>query len=244
MSEINNFEAWELKWEGKHVQRFWDWWGRNPVKSRLYFSRLVGDAILDEINHYIPLTGTLVDLGAGPGYMVEKLLQRGIDTLAVDSSAASVDFLNQRFREKPHFLGAQASPIEKMSVRDETADIVLLIETVEHLDDKILSKVLSEAYRILRSSGVIVVTTPHEENLAENQIICPNCGCVFHSVQHVRSLSATSLKEILEIAGFKTVVSKPTLFSWHSSLIRPIHRFVYKLKRVSLPHLLYIGRKP
>ena len=136
MSQIDNFEPWELKWERKHMQRFWDWWGSNPEKSRLYFSRLVGDAILVEVTKHIDLAGPLVDFGAAPGYLIEKFLERGIDTIAIDSSTTSVNILNERFQGRKHFLGAEASPIEKMTLGDRSASTVFLIETIEHFDDK------------------------------------------------------------------------------------------------------------
>lgn len=243
MRQMDNFKPWELRWEEEHIQRFWNWWGSNPEKSRFYFSRLVGDAILDEIGHYVQLTGTVFDLGAGPGYFTEKLLQRKIGTMAIDSSMASVNLLNERFNGIEKFLGAKVSSIEKMTADDRTADAAFLIETIEHLEARILPSVLSEVHRVLKPAGILIITTPNQENLAENQIMCPNCGCVFHTVQHLRSLSSNSLRELMEVAGFKTIVSKPTLFSWHPRLIRPIHRLFHRLRRPHLPHLLYIGRK-
>ena len=243
MNKDDNFEPWMIKWEEKHVKRFWDWQGQNPDKADLYFSNLLGDAILDEVERWITLSGVVVDWGSGPGFMVEKLLQRGLDTLAVDSSIGTVNLLKERFLGRPHFLGAEISTAEFMLTKIESADITLLIETVEHLDDKILSDVLSEIHRTLKPGGAVIVTTPNQENLKASHVMCPNCGCVFHNVQHVRSLTPDSLRETMLSAGFVELACKPTLFSRYTFVMRHLHLLKYKLKGESLPHLIYIGKK-
>lgn len=243
MKDMDSFKPWELKWEVEHIQRFWNWWASTPALEYLYFSNQVGDPILDEISLYIRLTGTVVDVGSGPGYIVSKLLQRGINTLAVDVSAESVNRLNERLSGNSHFMGARLSTFEAVPIDDFTADVVLLIETIEHLDDKALQSILSEILRITKRGGYIAVTTPNEENLAEHQVICPNCGCVFHTMQHIRSFSADSLRQVMQAAGFTEIVCRPTLFSYYPKLFRLLHRLKYKLKEKKLPHLLYIGQK-
>ncbi|HWP47316.1 MAG TPA: methyltransferase domain-containing protein [Candidatus Limnocylindrales bacterium] len=140
-------------------------------------------------------------------------------------------------------MGARLSTFEAVPIDDFTADVVLLIETIEHLDDKALQSILHEILLITKRGGYIAVTTPNEENLAEHQVICPNCGCVFHTVQHMRSFSADSLSQVMQVAGFTEIVCRPTLFSRYPKLFRLLHRVKYKLKEKKFPHLLYIGQK-
>lgn len=238
------FRAWDLDWTPDHIGRFWNWYGTNPALAGNYFSKMVGDALLDRIRRLISLDGTVVDLGCGPGYMVERLLRRGVRTLAVDTSPESVALLAQRLQGSPNFLGARVSSMDHVPLDNDVADTVLLIETVEHLHDDVLNNVLAEARRILKPSGCIVVTTPNNEKLAEHNVMCPNCGCVFHPVQHVRSWTAESLGERMLAIGFVSVLCEATLFSLYPKLFRPLHRVAHAIRRAPLPHLLYIGRKP
>lgn len=233
---------WELIWEPEHVGRFWDWWGGNPALEHHYFSKRNGDSVVSQIRRFIPLRGLVVDLGAGPGYLVDRLLQRGVKTMGFDTSPKSVALMNERFEGNSNFLGAQVSAVDSIPLADASADIVILVETIEHLSDDVLDGVLSETRRITRPGGYIVVTTPNEEDLANLKVMCPNCGCVFHMYQHVRSWSAETLARRMQSCGYVKVICKPTLFSFLSSPLRHFHRLAYLALGKTLPHLLYVGR--
>ncbi|MEN9934624.1 MAG: hypothetical protein RLZZ387_1203 [Chloroflexota bacterium] len=243
MHTSDDFKPWMLDWTPTHIQRFWDWLSNDPLLSQNYFSRLLGDAIIDEIERHVPITGTVVDVGAGPGYLVERLVKRGISTLAVDTSSDSVGHLNERLRQNTSFKGAYVSTIDSVPLVDATADIAIIVETVEHMDAYAFTHVLGEVRRILRPGGHVVVTTPNEENLHENQIMCPNCGCVFHKVQHIRSWSQESLSAEMLKLGFTPTMCAPVLFSIYNKPLRPLHRLKFTLRRAKLPHLMYIGKK-
>jgi SAM-dependent methyltransferase len=238
------FKPWPLEWSSIHIQRFWDWLSSDPLLSQNYFSRLLGEAILDEIARHTPLRGTVVDLGAGPGYLVEKLVARGITTVAVDTSPESVALLNQRLKHNPTFHGAYVNTVASVPLGAASADMVLVVEAVEHMDEHAFQSAIGEAYRILRPGGTVVVTTPNEEDLHQNQIMCPNCGCVFHKVQHVRSWSRETLSTAMEKLGFERRFSDAVLFSIYSRPLRSLHRLKFSLRRAKLPHLMYIGIKP
>ncbi len=244
MKVEKEFRPWRLTWTPEHIERFWDWWGSNPALLKHYFSRRNGESILDQIRGYVRFSGTVVDLGAGPGYIVDLLVKRGVKTLAVDTSPESLAALEQRMRGFQNFLGTKTSQADKVPLDNDQADAVLLIETIEHLGDGILQSILSETYRIIKPGGWLAITTPHDENLAELETICPNCGCIYHSYQHMRSWSPVVLKQYMAGLGFREIVCKPTLFSSLPFLFRPFHRLAYHILRVKLPHLLYIGRKP
>jgi SAM-dependent methyltransferase len=241
MSGSSDFNPWLLTWEPQHIQRFWDWVGSNPEFENLYFSKVVGDAILGQVGRKIPLTGIVVDLGAGPGYLVEKLLRKKIYTLAIDTSIETVDVLTKRFQGSPFFMGARVNSLGPIPVEDAYADLVLLIEAIEHLDDITLHNILSEIRRITKHDGYVVITTPNQENLAESQIMCPNCGCTFHKVQHLRSFSQTTLGELMRSSGFAEILCHPTLFSRFPKHLWFLNYLAMNLTGTKLPHLIYIG---
>jgi 2-polyprenyl-3-methyl-5-hydroxy-6-metoxy-1,4-benzoquinol methylase len=242
MTSAPDFEPWNLKWEPSHIKRFWDWWGSNPALENRYFSKNNGASIVDHLQAHVGLAGTVIDLGAGPGFLVDLLLQHGAQTLAIDQSPASIELLKRRYQHHTNFIGARTSTTGAVPASDGEGDIVLLIETVEHLDDSTLNGVLREARRILKLAGHIFVTTPNEENLDSLKIMCPSCGCLFHTYQHVRSWSAGSLAQKMNEHGFQTVVCHPTLFSFAPKPARWLHRLAYFAMKRRLPHLLYVGR--
>jgi SAM-dependent methyltransferase len=244
MKAEKEFKPWRLNWTPEYIERFWDWWGSNPALLKHYFSKRNGASILDQIRRHVRFAGIVVDLGAGPGYIVDLLVKRGVTTLAVDTSPDSLAALEQRMEGFGNFLGTKVSRPDQIPIENNLADAVLLIETIEHLGDGILQSILNETYRIIKPGGWLAITTPNDENLAELETICPHCGCIYHSYQHMRSWSPDVLKQYMAKIGFVEVVCKPTLFSFLPYLLRPFHRFAYSILGVKLPHLLYIGRKP
>lgn len=237
---------WRLDWQPKHIERFWDWMAQGLTgPAEVYFSETVGDAVLDAVASKIKLAGVAVDLGAARGFLVNKLLQRGVKVIAVDPSPASVSSIEAMSAGRPGFLGARLGGVEAIPVEDGSADIVFLLEVVEHLDNRVLFPLLPELSRVLKPGGHVVITTPNQERLADNETICPNCGCLFHSMQHVRSWSAQSLKQVMSEAGFVTVESSATLFSrFRSRFGGMLQRANIRFRKRNLPHLLYIGQKP
>ncbi len=241
MTEINS--AWDIKWTPGQVARFWDWMGAQHAMQEIYFSRQRGDAILDAAQRFVSYKGTILDLGAGPGYLSEKLLRRGARVIAADTSPASVAALQARLGHEPRFLGAHVSTIEHVPLPDANADAIFVIETVEHLDDIALKHLMTQANRLLKVSGKVIVTTPNRENLDLSRTMCPNCGCVFHTMQHVRSWSAETLSAAMQAYGFETRHCAPTCFSLLPRVLRPLNRYAYTWSGMILPHLMYVGQK-
>lgn len=234
-------QSWQLEWNPEQIRRFWDWHARNPDSAN-YFSKNVGNAVLRQVAAKIPLKGTVIDLGAGPGYLVEKLLARNIRTIAVDASEGTVSALRTRFNGQPYFLGALLSA-DRVPVSDATADAVFLLETLEHLTTNVEDVLLREVWRVLKPGGHVIATTPNEEDLSKSEIICPNCACVFHRIQHMRSLSTGSIEASMRAAGFTPVVCRATYFSPLRAAHALLERVRRRLERLPQPHLLYIGRR-
>jgi SAM-dependent methyltransferase len=237
------FAPWKLTWTPAHVERFWNWWGTHAQASEQYFSRLYGDSILDDIARHVSLRAVVMDFGAGPGYLTEKLLGRGARVFSVEFSPASAAALEQRLSGREGFLGARAASLDKIPCDDASADIAVLVEVVEHLDDAILGPALREVTRVLRPGGHLVITTPNEENLSNAEILCPDCGCVYHRVQHVRAWSTESLKRAVEPYGYHTVAVQPTKFSRKGGAVSVVRRRLREMRRRPAPHLFYLGEK-
>lgn len=237
------FAPWKLRWTPAHVERFWNWWGTHPQASEQYFSRLYGESILDDVERRVPLRGVVMDFGAGPGYLTEKLLARGARVYSVEFSPESAAALERRLAGRPGFLGARAASLDRIPYDDASADLAILVEVVEHLDDAILTGALREVTRVLKPGGHLVVTTPNQEDLASAEILCPDCGCVYHRVQHVRTWSAESLTRAIEPHGYDTVASQPTKFARKGGWLSVTRRKLRELRRRPAPHLFYLGRK-
>jgi len=244
----------DVQWTSDRVARLWNYYGNSPAHASAYFSMIFGADILRGATAFdVALDGKrVVDFGCGPGHLLEHLLKQYRPQAAwgVEFSRQSAHRATERVRHFGPFQGVVAAEQLPVDLPDACCDVLLLIEVVEHLDDQILDGTLAEAKRLVRPGGHVVVTTPNAENLDLSKTACPDCGCVFHYWQHVRSWTAESLRARVEAAGWLTEASTPV--SWHAgatqSPMEKLRRIRESIRRRIRgprgPHLIYVGRRP
>jgi len=230
----------EIEWTPDQVRRFWDYHGSNPNLTSQYFGGLMGRSLLDYVARRIRI-GTAVDVGCGRGHLMEFLMERGSDVYGSDQSPASVEMIRAQFAHMKHFRSAAVGTQEFAS---DIADTVFMVEVVEHLDEPAFNNALSEAHRLLRPGGHLVLTTPNEENLEASKIMCPNCQAIFHRMQHVRTWSGQSLAERVALHGFCCTTSQGVALTPYRGVLNVAYRWLYLLRhRGDRPTLIYIGAK-
>ncbi len=95
----------------------------------------------------------VLDLGSGAGTNADWMARLGYDVTAVDFLPAGLEALRRR---SPGVAVVQSSA-EAVGLKEASFDIVLLLDVIEHLDDR---RVLGEAARLLRPGGAVIVTVP------------------------------------------------------------------------------------
>jgi SAM-dependent methyltransferase len=240
------FISHEIIWTHKKSSRIWDYYAQNKDYESNYFSKQVGNAIVDYILSYHNLSGNILDFGCGPGFLIEKLLKRGIPCVGLDFSASSVKLVENNFHNYPNFKGVTLAQNLPTPLESNKFDVVFFIETIEHILPEDLNGILREIHRILKNGGYIFVTTPNEENLEAGKVLCPECGCIFHTVQHITSWTKSSLSSVMKESGFNEIVCKATRFR-ESGIAGLLRHLLFSAELLvfgkKLPHLIYIGKK-
>lgn len=232
-----------VEWTEGKIARFWDVRGELPSSKDTYFSWQVGDSLLDLVSTVTPLRrARVLDYGAGPGFLVDKLLTRGIATTAIDTSPASIAALQRRLRNRSAFQGALVSGGLPIPVKDDTYDLVFFLETLEHLLPEEVLPTLKELRRIIRPRGYLVITTPNEEKLEEFQNVCPDCGARYHYMQHLTSWSTLTLANLLRDSELDAVFVKAISLTRSSPLDRARGVIARLLRRRPL-NLVAVARK-
>jgi ubiquinone/menaquinone biosynthesis C-methylase UbiE len=185
--------------------------------SDFYFAEMIRYVKLIELLSGI--AGTVLDLGAGDGYLSYLLSKRKYHVVAFDiSSNRLAKFGNQaRAAQIEQILGH----IDYLPFKSASFDCVIASELIEHLPK--YEKSLSEVNRILKSNGAIIISVPYKEKLMFHT--CPYCMNRFHVNGHFHSFDEVKLSIAVEEAGFK--VEKIVLFR---SLITTIVRRGFRLR--------------
>lgn len=121
--------------------RFPEQWARRAATFDLLVAEL-GSAPL-----------TIVDAGAGNGWMASRLTKLGHEVLALDVNVDADDGLAARVHHECEFEVVRAE-ISATPLRDATVDVVVLNAAAHYVD---LRDVVAEARRIVRADGRLVI---------------------------------------------------------------------------------------
>lgn len=233
-------DAQPLQWTNELVQKFWDYQSRSPDA---YFTSQFGAQIAGAVLDFIPRHARILDYACGTGALTGHLLRAGLSVAACDLSRDSVEIVQGKYQKQPGFLGAFS--IAEMALTDLRFDAVVLVELVEHVDDQVLQRISDDVRRVLAPGGVVVVTTPNDEDLTIEAVYCPCCNHTFHRWQHVRSWSAQTLSTRFLSLGFQTVTTRTMDFSLHpkDGLLRYwARRLINLVSKRREPHLVGVAR--
>jgi ubiquinone/menaquinone biosynthesis C-methylase UbiE len=108
--------------------------------------------------------GRVLDAGCGSGYGAAEL-SAAADVVGMDISAEAVQHARRTFsRPRVHFLQGAC---ESLPFADTSFDLVLAFEVIEHLER--WQQLLTEARRVLRPSGALLVSTPNKAWYTESR---------------------------------------------------------------------------
>jgi SAM-dependent methyltransferase len=242
------FSVHKTDWSEEKVKNFWNFHNNYPPFEDLWFSKQVGREIIRWTQKFVDIKGSVLDYGIGKGHLTGYLMEKkGIDIYGCDFSDDTVTNVNREFQSKEIFKGCSLVKGFPSSYREGQFDLVFLIEAIEHLTDDYLLPTLEEIKRVLKPGGTVVITTPNDENLDLQHTICPDCGCVFHRVQHVRSFNRQSLDQLMHTFNFETTFCGALDFADLKGkvLLKKLRNAVRSAigSEYKAPHLAYIGKK-
>lgn len=152
----------------------------------------------------------ILDLGCGPGFYTEKLLNEFSKSkiVALDSDKYLIEFakkmLEEKYKKRIDFI---TQDIEKNNIPNDTFDYVISRLVFQHLDNPL--NVAKEIYRILKPGGKVIIididndlwgTTYPESKLVK--ILNTNLSSVQKSMGGNRKIGRL-LVSVLKNVGFK-----------------------------------------
>lgn len=239
-----------IVWDDEKITKMWDFHSKNPSSQNMYFSKMNGRGVLKYLSERVALSGKrILDYGSGPAFLLEHILALGLDLKynALDNSEESIKFIKETFSSEKRLENAFYVDSFPSQI-NETFDVIICCEVIEHLSDEHLSSMVQEFKKLLKPGGYLLVTTPNDENLNDLTMACPECGCVFHKWQHLRSWNKATISKFFGEASFETVsvdtitISTNPLQRIKSFLQRSASLFGYPAPKPA--NLLYLGKRP
>ncbi len=154
---IREAEGW-ASGDGDYYRRLPDVAEGNPQRSiwrlrqRSFSTFLV--EVLEPVEEARGRPLTIVDAGAGNGWLSNHLAHRGHDVIAVDLQADGRHGLRACVHYEAKFLPVRAT-FARLPLADGTADLVVFSASLHYADD--VSKTVAESVRVLTDGGHLIV---------------------------------------------------------------------------------------
>jgi ubiquinone/menaquinone biosynthesis C-methylase UbiE len=171
-------------WTPESVTRVWKVWTNNRYLRTQFYPREYFEAFLAQARPHLAKVGVVADIGCGTGTMLSILAQAGIGAqlIGVDLSDESLKKLRSAFSGDAR-LTFKVGSISRIPLDDESCDLVICTETLEHLFPGDFMQGLAEITRVLKPGGHLLTTVPLEERPAF--VVCPECYAIFTPFQHM-----------------------------------------------------------
>lgn len=163
---------------------------------RLLFRRLLGFV------HKFAPGGTLLDIGAGVGLLLDEARKMGYEVVGFEPSMASVVAAKKHFGIKlinTEFL--KVSPCSSARRDLENIDIIVINHVLEHLSNP--GEVISLCAKTLREEGTLVIGVPNF-----NSFMCRMKRGKWQSLvptQHLWQFTLTTLDQLVKPHGFRRI---------------------------------------
>lgn len=178
------------------------------------------DLIKERLKVYLPFLLPLkmladdfpqaLDLGCGRGEWLTLLKEQGFQVQGVDQDAGML--LACRQLDLNVTEGDALNYIKNLAA--ESLSVVSAFHVIEHVPFNIVCELVSEALRVLKPGGLLILETPNSENLTVGT------STFYLDPSHQRPLPAPLVAFLAEYSGFKRV---KTLFLQESSSLATAH---------------------
>jgi 2-polyprenyl-3-methyl-5-hydroxy-6-metoxy-1,4-benzoquinol methylase len=174
--------------------KIWDYYQNEGLEKRVF-----SDARQRFMVKYLVPGNAVLNIGVGAGVLEKLALQKSVDIYSLDPSSKTIEQIQTKLGLGDN---AKTGYAQNIPFSDYKFDTVVMSEVLEHLTDEELDAALNEVFRVLKTKGILLVSTPYNESLESQHIICPECGKLFHRWGHVQSFDKSRMRDTLSSKGF------------------------------------------
>lgn len=160
-----------------------------------------------------PFDRTIVEIGCGEGITLEKAQRLFSDrkVLGIDALDENIDICRQ------HGCKAEPGDVYNLSLPSGSANIVLFLEVIEHLEDP--ETAIREIRRVLAPNGRLIIAFPNDAAFKLARILTLRFQEASYDPGHVRQWTPRDMVNFLTGQGFTPAFSRNIPFYfWSISL--------------------------
>ncbi len=103
----------------------------------------------------------VLDIACGEGYGTHIISKYAEKVYGMDISKEAIDNANNKYVEKN--LSFCESSVDSINLNDNSLDVVVSFETIEHLNEELQEKFMLEVKRVLKKEGILIISSPNKE---------------------------------------------------------------------------------
>lgn len=138
------------------------------------------------------IRGKAIDVGCGPGHLLELMSKEGLKAEGSDISPVLIKVLNKKFK-------VYCAELDSKEIKKKEYDLVTLNQVIEHVEDPELF--VNQINRVLKIGGHLILATPYLWGIVPQVLRSKWYGLGYG--QHLNFFSSKSMKMIMERNGFK-----------------------------------------
>ena len=110
----------------------------------------------------------VVDAACGEGYGSNILAQVADKVIGIDISKEAIDHARIKYKDQHNIEFVQES-IADMSIPENSVDVFVSFETLEHIPEDLQKKFLSNVSKVLKPNGILVISTPNKKVYSDDR---------------------------------------------------------------------------
>lgn len=163
--------------------------------------------VLNDILDILPEDITsILDAGCGDGLITNALPEK-LNVVGLDISEEALNYVN-----RPKFKAS----ITNIPFPDNSFDMVMANDVIEHLSSSDRELALSEIARV--ANRYVIITVPFMEDLNIATTKCQDCGEFYHLNHHFASFNIPALNSLLNTKGYQCSKQILTGDTWNTEL--------------------------
>jgi SAM-dependent methyltransferase len=139
--------------------------------------------------------GNLLDVGAGFGFFLSEMKNRGWEVMGVEISQKAMDYMRDVLKLEIHL-----GPLERIGFPENHFDVVTSFYVIEHLLNPM--SFLQECHRILKPGGVLLLRYPHTTPIKNVLRFFRVENRLYDLPAHLSDFSPRIIQRCLEKMGF------------------------------------------